>query len=239
MGPDDIFLVSGSPDLRRKFIDLICCQIDREYLKKLLEYKYWVNCRNSILRSHFNKFQCDVYDEKIAEIGSFIIIKRLEMLKGIQDNFKLFFKDISGQNSDVKIVYDSLFYDVKYSINEGKNVFYTHLINARTRDLQFGYTSIGPHRENVKIFFDSHEAKIFCSQGQCRALSLALKLSVSDLLYKTGEEKLIFLIDDTVAELDSEKTDNFFPLIQNKGQIFIAVPKGKNSFLNSYHTISL
>jgi len=110
---------------------------------------------------------------------------------------------------------------------------------ARKKDLHLGFTSIGPHRDNVQLFFNTYDAKTICSQGQCRAIALSLKLSMSDLLYKANNEKLLFLIDDSVAELDSEKTVQFFKLIENKGQIIVASPQGKSSNIHFSQKISL
>lgn len=220
-------------------MDLLCSQLDNNYLKSLFEYKYWINCRNSILNSDFNSFQCDIYDEKIAESGSILSFHRSEVIVSIRSLFISLFQQILGKKVDIEIRYDSIINAGKYSIQESKNVFYRQLGEIRKKDLQLGFTSVGPHRDNVQLFFNSYDAKTICSQGQCRAIALSLKLSMSELLYNVNNEKLLFLIDDAVSELDSEKTVLFFKMIENKGQIIVATPQGKSSFTDFSQIISL
>lgn len=236
---DDIFLVSGSPEIRRKFIDLLCSQIDHEYLKLLFEYKHWLRCRNSLLQSNFHPYQCDIYDEKLSIIGSEIIEKRFLFIDTVKDDFKRVYKELSRQSDNVTIEYNSTINSRCSSKKVGKNVFYTRLLENREKDKNCGYTSYGPHRDTLAFYFNEKDARIFCSQGQCRSLALSLKIACGILLENFIQEKIIYLVDDAVSELDSHRTEQFFSMIDKRGQIFIAMPLGKTMFGNSFQTIHL
>lgn len=230
---DDVYLIYDPPEVRRKYIDLFASQTDNDYLNNLLEYKYWLSCRNTLLSTNFNALQCDIYDEKLSETGFYIIQKRAELIEKLQPFLKQFHFELSESKENLEILYESTMNDVISSKNGGKNVFYTRLKESRNKDLFQGYTTVGPHRDNVVFMLNNRDAKRFCSQGQCRSIVLSLRLATSVLLEKYCNEKVIYLIDDTVAELDTYRTDNFFPLIQNRGQIFIAVPYGKSPSIDT------
>ena len=227
---DDLFLISGSPENRRKFIDLFGCYSDSLYLQDLMTYRYIIQRKNILLRSKkFNEIQCEVYDEKLAETGSQILLKRSDLISQINRFFSDVYCDIA-QNSDcVKIEYDSVLETGKYSKDTCKNVFYSKLLSFRQKDLDAGFSTFGPHREDLKISINGKNSRKFASQGQCRTLALSLKLSSSFSLEEKLHERSIFIIDDTVSELDSYRLDNFFSIVNNRGQVFIAAPVGRIS----------
>ena len=78
---EDINLVYGSPETRRKFLDFFGCYLDSSYLQNLLQYRYWLQLKNRLLCSEFNSIQCDLYDEKIAEYGTMLILKRIFLIE--------------------------------------------------------------------------------------------------------------------------------------------------------------
>jgi len=108
--------------------------------------------------------------------------------------------------------------------NQWKNVFYTVLNERREKDITMGYSSVGPHRDEVRFLLGKKPAKTFGSQGQCRSLALSLKLSSVSCIERYRNDKMIFLVDDAVSELDSQRTSRAYPLIEGKGQVFIATP---------------
>lgn len=224
-GADDLCLVYGSPELRRKFIDITCSQLDGEYLPNLLKYTFNLKCRNSLLTSDFDPVQCDIYEKKMAESGSYIISKRENLIRELNINYQSFYNEICNHKETVEMVYKPSVYCDCSSKNDCENVFYTMLRERRKKDLETGFSSVGPHRDDVWFLLDTRLAKNFGSQGQCRSVVLSLKLSSVVCIEKYRNEKMIFLIDDAVSELDPQRTSRVIPLIESKGQIFIATPK--------------
>ncbi|MDO5576571.1 MAG: AAA family ATPase, partial [Fibrobacter sp.] len=85
-GVDDIQIIRGAPENRRKFIDILCSQIDKEYLAALISYKYWLHCRNLLLSQmrNIDEIQCEIYEKKMAETGSVIFEKRNEIVQLVE-----------------------------------------------------------------------------------------------------------------------------------------------------------
>jgi DNA replication and repair protein RecF len=236
---NDINLIYGPPENRRKFLDLFGCLLDPSYLQILLEYRYWLNCKNVLLNGNFDVCLCDIYDEKIATTGSEIIKKRILLIENLKLNFMTIYQNLANNSETVEIVYNLLPEPDKFSINDCKNVFYTMLRNCRKKDQQLGYSSYGPHRDDVSFLLNERAARQFSSQGQGRTLALAIKLSSSMTLEKTLNERLVYIIDDTVSELDKIRTDNFFPYVKNRGQVFMALPEGKLPRNNDFNYINI
>lgn len=232
---DDIFLVYGSPEYRRRFLDLFGSLLDPSYLKIVLEYRFWLDRKNRLLRGNFDEIQCDLYDEKLAFSGAELFFRRVENFNILKKYFSRFYKEISGISEHAEIRYNSTFKGVYSSINRCKNVFYTMIRSNRKKDRSLGFSSFGPHRDNFVFYLNEKYAKHFCSQGQCRTLSLSLKLSSCICLEDRIKERIIYLVDDTVSDLDSFRTGRFFPLIKDRGQLFVAIPEGKFSFSDEFH----
>ena len=224
-GSDDLMLVSGSPEHRRRFLDIVGSQIDSEYLDALISYRHWLSCRNHLLNENIDVIQCETYEEKMAETGAEIVIKRKEIISVLSLYLADFYAEISGKREKADLHYEPGFACDFISKNEWKNVFYNMLRQRRKRDIQTGYTTIGPHRDDLCFLLNDKPAKIFGSQGQCRSIVLSLKLSSVNCIEKYRKEKMIFLIDDAIAELDPQRTSMVFPLVEKRGQVFIAAPE--------------
>lgn len=231
-GVDDLTIITGSPDLRRKFVDNIFSQIDSEYLTNLLNYNYYLKSRNLLFTKTYDDLQCDIYDQKLAETGAYLILKRQELIEELNEYFSSFYNEISNNKESSKMIYKQSF-NIEYCRkNECKNVFYSMLKERRNKDYELGFTSIGPHRDDITFLLNDKPLKNYGSQGQCRSNALSLKLGSVLCIEKYRKEKMIFLIDDAVSELDMERTSNVIPLIEKKGQIFIAIPDFKNIKIN-------
>jgi len=223
-GTDDLQLVSGTPELRRRLIDLLCSQIDSEYLESLITYKHFLSCRNQILYSNFDKIQCEIYEEKMAQSGAEIFMKRKEIISFLSPSLEDFYREISGNRESAGLLYEpSVPYDCS-SKNEWKNVFYDLLKERRNRDTETGFSTVGPHRDDICFLLNQKPSKTYGSQGQCRSIVLSLKLSSVSCLEHFRQDKMIFLIDDALSELDQDRTSRVLPLIEDKGQVFIATP---------------
>lgn len=223
-GSDDLQLINGSPDLRRRFIDILCSQLDPDYLSSLISYKKSLLCRNNLLSSNYNEIQCEIYEEQMVQTGSLIFSKRKEILSQIDALINDFYREISGNKESAGLVYiPSVLCDCS-SKNEWENVFYNILKARRNKDKEIGFSSVGPHRDDIRFLLNKKPAKTYGSQGQCRSIVLSLKLSSVSCLENYRHEGMIFLVDDAVSELDKDRTSKVYPLIENRGQIFIATP---------------
>jgi len=221
-GPDDINLIQGNPKERRTFLDLLLCQIDPEYLKNLMAYKK--NCaeRNVLLAMDGDKTALDIYERNMASTGAAIFLKRKELVSFMQPHLAQIYREISGNAEAATIEYKpSLRCDLSTQ-NEWENVFYTTLKNTQKTDVRNGFSSVGPHRDELLVCVSARPAKQFASQGQCTTLTLSLKMCSILCCEAYKKETMLFLFDDALTYLDEGRTSRVFPLVQSKGQIFVA-----------------
>jgi DNA replication and repair protein RecF len=222
--PDDTEIIQGNPAQRRKFIDVLISLHDKEYLHALIEYQKNLSLRNRLLKTKMDDILCEIYEEKMAETGAVVCRKRAESLDFLNREFVLLYGEISDQKDAVFFNYTPSFMSDLSSIKTWKEVFYTLLRERRKKDLETGFSSRGPHRDDVLFSINDKPAGKFASRGQCRSIVLSLKISSIVYLEKKTGKKPIILFDDAVSELDNGRTQRVFSLIEKQGQIFIACP---------------
>jgi DNA replication and repair protein RecF len=227
-GPDDINLVHGLPKERRAFIDILMCQIDSEYLKNLMLYKKNLAERNALLALHIDDMQLDVYEKPMVEHGASIFLKRQEVISFIKPLFSDFYREISGKSEPASIEYKPSVECDSNTLNDWENVFYRCLKNAHKKDAWQGFSSVGPHRDDVLVSVEGKPAKMFASRGQCATLTLSLRMCSILCGEKHKKDTMIFLFDDALNYLDKDRTSRVFPILKGKGQIFFATSSDRD-----------
>jgi DNA replication and repair protein RecF len=220
----DIQILYGNPVHRRRFLDMLISQVDREYLAALIDYRKNLNLRNSLLKGPFDPILCGIYEEKMAESGATITEKRAAGIAEIGPECSRIYREISASNDEISVRYDPAFRHDFSSKKSWKEVFSDMLFQRRKRDLETGFSSIGPHRDELSFFAFAKPAKEFASQGQCRSLVISLKLSAMTWLERFVRDDKIVLFDDGASELDAGRTGRTYALVEKRGQIFIASP---------------
>jgi DNA replication and repair protein RecF len=161
----------------------------------------------------------------MAEWGSYLVEKRLEVTTHCAGYLIEIYREISGGAEKASMTYIMNVQGENSGKKGWKNVFYQLLNERRKKDIDYGFSSIGPHRDDLRFFLDNKPARTFGSQGQCRSLALSLKLSSIGCIERYRDDPMIFLIDDAASELDQYRSARIYPLIANRGQIFIAAPE--------------
>ncbi len=221
-GPNDILLVHGSPFERRRFVDMLLSQISSSYLEHLILYRKNILERNKILScGKIDTIALDTYDERLSEFGSTLIIHRLELFAKIAPMLSSYYRAVSLNRDEGKIVYKPSFSGDFGSKKEWKNVFYNTLKEKRRQDISLGFSSVGPHRDDFRCLVNNRSARSCGSQGQCRSLALALRLCSMACLEEKKKDSMIILVDDAFSELDTDRSSRVYPLIRNKGQVFL------------------
>ena len=209
--PDDLSLVKDGPEGRREFINVASSQCYPDYIKNYSNYKKALENRNCLLKMINKGFfvdrrEIESWSESLAEYASFIYISRIDFIKKLEGHSELFMKEISGEKEKLKIFLDSDI-DGEY-INERKKVkdiYLNKLKENLDREIGAGITLYGPHRDDLKILINNKEARIFASQGQQRSIVLSLKLAEGEVIKEISGEYPVFLFDDVLSELDSER----------------------------------
>jgi DNA replication and repair protein RecF len=220
IAPDDVQLIIGNSEERRKFLDMLLSQLDTQYLQSLIAYTKILQQRNSFLRAYNDGFSSrdlsvlDVLDSQLAKEGAALFEKRKDFLFEFLPVAKTFYNEIARQYEPVSLVYES----------ELMNVSFAELLHqTRQRDLTLQRTSGGVHRDDLLFHLGDHPFKSIASQGQRKSLLFALKLAEMEVLKKKKRLSPILLLDDVFEKLDEERIDNLLERVckENDGQVLI------------------
>ena len=219
--PDDINILKGSPQERRRFLDIMISQLRPNYLNCLSLYLKTLEQRNNYLRQIKEEGKdeslLDIWDEKLAEYAVNIYKYREEFIRKIQNKIKKIHSEITENKENIDIDY--------ISMCEEKNKFLNALKERRKLDIIKGFTTRGVHRDDFKIYINEKDVGIYGSQGQNRTAMLTLKLSELKVVYDEIGEEPILLLDDFMSELDSKRRKNFLENISNTQVIITCTEK--------------
>lgn len=202
--PRDLELFMGSPGNRRAFLDQLLCQVSPEYLQALMQYQKILKQRNSLLRNISDgiarRTDLAVWDEKTAEVGTTVMLRRLELIEMLQCTLPEELHNLGEDWPDAKMTYERK--GEARDFASAKQEMLDLLSHFQQRDIIISSTTIGPHRDDWNITVDGRDISTFASRGQQRTAVLALLfLEVSYLELQRGEKPVI-LLDDVFSELD-------------------------------------
>ena len=231
--PDELKLVKGGPEVRREFLDLDISQVSHAYNKLLERYEEILSNRNKLLKSaNFVKnlnLELDVWDSQLSVVGSQIAMSRKNFIEKINSKIDNVMGFISKGKEKLNVKYIGL---KGVSREEMTDRFYNQLVESRGKDIELGYTTCGPHRDELKFFINGKEVKPFASQGQQRSVVLALKLAELETI-KEEKESPVLLLDDVFSELDNTRQELFLKYLEQE-QVFITSTVAKTKNLSNY-----
>lgn len=199
--PDDIEILKGGPQKRRKFLNMMISQLRPSYIYNYNLYIKALEERNNYLRQIKNENKpeelLEIWDEKLSEYAEIIYNYRNEFINKIKEKIEQIHYKITDEKEIIKIHYISDFSDIYKFKNKLKN--------SRKNDIQKGYTTVGIHRDDFIIYINKKELSIYGSQGQYRTAILSLKLSELYTIYDEIGEYPILLLDDFMSELDDKR----------------------------------
>ncbi|MEG2540424.1 MAG: DNA replication/repair protein RecF [Clostridia bacterium] len=203
--PDEMKLVKDAPSERRRFLDVGLSQQQKIYFLTLQRYNKTLKQKNNLLKDsryaqNINEM-LDVWDVGLAECGATIIARRTEFILELSKVASVAHAELSADTEVLKLSYES---DIETAgtVAEIKERLYNAIVEAREKDKQLGYSSVGPHRDDIKIEINNRDSRKFASQGQQRTIALALKLGEAELYKKELGESPVLLLDDVLSELD-------------------------------------
>jgi len=224
--PDDCALVTGSPSFRRRYMDLMLCQIDHRYLRLLQEYQRVLAQRNSLLARLRGRPEpatlLEFWDDKLVAFGVEIMTTRKSMLRVLNDFAREAHSDLSGLGDELRIVYRPSLDDAAEAPDaDMPNLFRQRLAHLQTKEIYQGMTLCGPHRDDLQFLVGDMDAQYFGSRGQQRTIAIALRLS--ELRYMTNRtgEQPILLLDEAMAELDDDRRRLILRLMETHPQVLV------------------
>lgn len=219
IAPDDIELITGPGEQRRRFIDTTLCQLDNVYLQQLIAYNRILQQRNSLLRqlgngSSNDRTLLDVLDNQLAPAGDYIYRKRKEYLKELAVLAVDKYSVIASGNETVAFSYSSKLSEIPFS---------ELLMETRERDILLQRTGSGIHRDDLRCEMEGLPFRDRASQGQRKSLLFAMKLAELSLLETEHGKPPFLLLDDVFEKLDSVRMRQLLVQVCNayKGQVFI------------------
>ena len=215
--PDDINILKGDPQNRRKFLNVMISQLKPKYMYIYNLYLKTLEERNTYLKNNNKQDYLEIYDEKLSEYGFEIYKYRKEFLEKIKEKIKIIHKNITNNNEEIEIEYTSDCTD--------KNK-YSELLKERKKiDLIKGFTTKGIHRDDFNIKINGLSVKNYGSQGQNRTAVLSLKLSELQVICDEIGESPILLLDDFMSELDKNRREKFLENIKDTQVIITCTDK--------------
>jgi len=210
--PDELKIIKQSPQERRRFLDIDLCQLDKNYYYALTRYNKALLQRNNLLKKYQDeetlKDVLSVWDKQLVKEGVSIVQKRKVFCKLLAP--------LAGQ-SHGRITEGKESFDLEYQTDltgEDTAALSEHFAKALEKDIEkqqkLGYTSFGPHRDDVKFSVSGTDIRSFGSQGQQRTAALSLKFAEAELFFSLVKDYPVMLLDDVLSELDAQRQKQLF-----------------------------
>ena len=201
--PGELRLIQDGPDERRRFMNMSVSQTSPAYYTALLRYMRILNQRNALLKNTDYATvtaTLPVWDEQLCRYAAVIAVKRREFL----EKLVAYAADIHAELTDGKETL-SLSPDRRYEGDEGEIAerLLKQLKNSYEKDRRLGYTTVGPHRDDVTFCISGKDARGYASQGQTRTAALAVKLAEVEIFKEVSGEYPVLILDDVMSELDT------------------------------------
>lgn len=216
--PDDIILINGSGDERRRFLDNLLSQLDIAYLEQLIIYNKYLQQRNSLLKAVTEQKQIDktllhIYNNELANAGQVLYEKRKAFFIQYIPHVLEIYNKITGFKEELRLEYETELHD--YTMQELLEMQFS-------KDLLLQRTTAGIHKDDFLLFLDTQPFKNMASQGQKKTALFALKLAAFILLKITKGFSPLLLLDDVFEKLDQERLYNLLQWVTSIDvQLFI------------------
>ena len=201
--PDELKLVKESPEERRRFMNIDISQTNKKYFYLLARYDKILASRNKLLKNSKElqtvKETVDIWDRALVDTAVKIVEERVKFVDELAPLANLAHSYISGGSEKLEIKYNQ----TKESLPLYAENLSKQLKKNIEKDYKLGYTSVGPHRDDLDIFLNGVEVKSYGSQGQQRTTALSLKLAELEIIKNRVGEYPILLLDDVFSELDA------------------------------------
>jgi DNA replication and repair protein RecF len=248
--PEDVNLVAGAPTERRRYLDIMLCQISPVYCRALAEYTRAVSQRNSLLRRLRDQggdpAQLDFWDRQLAESGSLIHGRRDDALRSLDDLAGARHSALSG-GERLHLVYlpgfdpgrpltepagsapasrqariaDARTSYVAFQRDEVRQRMVERLHRLRRREIAAGSSLCGPHRDDIAFVVDEHDLRLYGSRGQQRTAALALKLAELRFMREETSDTPLLLLDDVMSELDATRRHSLLDALEEVTQALV------------------
>src|SRR5437016_901197 len=215
--PDDLGLVKAGPELRRRFLNQMLVQVEPGYARALAGLRRVLEQRNNLLKriasgdggQNMGQDMLDPWNHELVKVGSEIVGARAKAVRELEPEAARCHARIAA-GERLEISYEGPPENLAEAVN-----------NSLAEDLRRGTTSVGPHRDDLKVMLDGQEARSYASQGQQRTAVVSLKLAEAALIGQRAGERPVLLLDDVLSELDGERRAALLEEVGSGGQVIV------------------
>ena len=224
--PDDLQLIKGSGEGRRRFLNTLLSQINAGHARELNRYGHLLEQRNALLRGIREGRQpvdaLDYWTTALSASGAAIMVERQRRLLELQPIASAFHRELSDDRERLELRYRP----AGARIGEAPIELVAEQLKlamraARDEEIGRGQTAVGPQRDDVEVWLDDHEARLYASQGQQRSAVLSLKLAELHYLAEVTGEQPVLLLDDVMSELDPARRERLLAALEPGPQALI------------------
>ena len=215
VSPSDISLVSESGDERRRFMNAVLSQMDREYMSALQQYNRLLQQRNKMLKElNIDRSLLEVIDMRMASFAEPVFRARKRFVEDLRPIVSQYYKTVSGGSEQIDIEYETELY--KAGLDQ-------LLESSFERDRVMKYTTVGVQRDDLVFTMNGHPIRRCGSQGQQKSFLVSLKFAQYEIMKRNYGFAPILLLDDVFDKLDMTRISNLLQMVSGNdfGQIFI------------------
>lgn len=232
--PEDIALVAGSPGERRRYLDITLCQTDPAYCRALARYNRVLTQRNALLRAlrerQAQRGELTYWDDELSKLGALILARRLKGVRALEGFVQPVHDALTGGQERLCLHYVSTV-PLPGDLPEEAHLteaLRAALERARSEEIARAVTTIGPHRDDLRLLTDGIDMTIYGSRGQQRTAALALKLGEMAYMREASGEFPVLLLDDVASELDEQRRRFLLEAIREAPQVIITTTSLKD-----------
>ena len=231
--PSDVSIISGSPNERRRFLDIVLSVNQPGYVAALQRYRQLLKNRNAVLKSgRADAEQLNAWNEGLSEAGARVMLARSQWVDRHAASFAAKYQAISGGTSG-SVAYAAGVRGLSEltDLESVKQAYRIELERCEVRDRERRMTHAGPHRDHLEIQFATSNGAVdlreFGSGGQVRTAAIALRMVEAETIHAARGRDCVVLLDDVFAELDAPRSARILELLEaeEKGQVILTAPK--------------
>lgn len=231
---EDLQLVRGAPQLRRRWLDLTLAAMDPEYLAALQAYTGALAARNSLLRRRAGgTAELEAFERALAPAGARIVALRAAGVAELAAEMAAAYGRLCEGTEEATLAYAP---SADASTCDGLLAL---LAAGRPRDLQMGTTLAGPHRDDLRLGVRGADAAAFASEGQQRSAVLALRLAQAAWFHRRSRVRPVLLADDVLGELDAGRRARFWAALDPESQVIATGTQRPDASLGAWQVFSV
>lgn len=220
LSPDDVALIKTGPQLRRQYLDLQIAQASPLYLHHLVRYQRAIRQRNHLLRTK-TAATLEMWEKELSHSAAYLVMQRSETVADLNCRACSCYSYLTDEDETLH-----LRYKCQVSLEGTQEMISSRYLeryaSQRTRDMELGWTSTGPHKDDVIIHIEGKTGRYFASEGQQRSCVTSLRIAEWQRLYHQCGYKPALLIDDIAVSLDAKRRKRLFELLQQMGQVMLS-----------------